>query len=435
MDIRRKKDGFTLVEIIVSLLIVSGIIFAITTVVISATNQASSLLLKEEAKQTAEMTYNLLKERLSYAGEVYVSTENISSKFENSMQIKNNKLYYNNKQYSGKDYLKVNYDLFATKNTMEITVYILDSKDKKIYTTTGKFNLDTIILAKSQIDGIINTLVTNPIIYFNSDYERIEEKDGIVVDGMTEDWEEVPGCYQHNAINATWFEYIGDDLVYHMHDENQEYDIAATNLYNNGTIAYTLNNKRYSYPIMGITSYYPVILSIKKDNAIVNLGTSLDGWKKKSAFGYYNNTKNMHRIQMSCDEKNLYVRIKYAANYNCYADFDAVNITVKGRNGNKATISNISIADKNYFSLPNNTSFKLGANEIIVYANNLTKVGYGYYIVNKDYINNEVELCMPLTTLQSYQADFKNIDVIDSATLNSSNITNPYWGIVSCQME
>jgi prepilin-type N-terminal cleavage/methylation domain-containing protein len=435
---KKKNKGFTLVEVLISATLLTVIVGGVTSTMLFSTKQAALIEVREEAKTMADVTYDLIKERLTYAGEVYVSNDEIiDDSYDESFYDDGTQFYYNNFVYSGADYVKVNYDITAYTTTMEVDVYVLNSKDEILYETSGVLALDTLSLAGSSIEGTTNTTVTNPYIYFNNDYDREpvtgSSSSKIVVDGDTSDWASIEGFYQNNNFNPTWSEYVNGNLVFHMHDGTEEYDVTVYDMYGaNKRVEYTKNNVSYSYPMVSIASYYPVNVyaNVNGSSELVALN-NINDWKKSTYFGYVNNNANMHKIQLACDDENVYIRVSFAKNYGARGNFDAINLTVTGKNGNVATITPLS-AQGETGSLSNNTGFSLGVNKVkILYTNN-NEVGYGYYILKPSGESSELEICIPLSSLQQYNPSFSNIDAIQAVTLNSCNITCTGWGIVSC---
>ena len=181
MKVHENRKGFSLVEVIVSMLIVSIILTFATSFFFTGEKMFSNTIKGNTSKMIGDNVLDFISEKLIYASNIEIKeSNNISSALydnviylnsENTLGYKNttqnNTNIYGNAYYSGNT-LKIIVNVVSDYR-LKVSVKVMNGIEEQ-YSTTNTLNLMNMNLLKNKIN-INNTLigkdVINPVISFN----------------------------------------------------------------------------------------------------------------------------------------------------------------------------------------------------------------------------------------------------------------------------
>lgn len=168
---KTNKKGFTLIEIMVSLIIVSIVCLIATTMMFSVFNNFKATTKMNEDKLYVDKMFELVSKKLQFARNVQILEENSSEtpKYDNVFKVENNKLIFNNEDIYG-DLLDsntgVDITVKASDNTINMTIILKDKSNSDVYRDSMTFKINTIESRQQYIEGTKNQEVENPIISY-----------------------------------------------------------------------------------------------------------------------------------------------------------------------------------------------------------------------------------------------------------------------------
>ncbi len=179
--------GVTLVEVIVSMLIVSIILIFATSFFFTGGNMFSNSVTNNNAKIQGDSILKFVSDNLKYASKVEIlsTSSDAFSKYSNAFYIKNDTLglkkdglvtdnVYGDDFYGG-NILQIIANTSKT-NSIVITVKILDENNNVKYSTSDTIKLVNLSIEQSTItidDSLIDKDISNPIILFEEKLDKL----------------------------------------------------------------------------------------------------------------------------------------------------------------------------------------------------------------------------------------------------------------------
>ncbi len=142
------KKGFTLIEITVSLIILSILLGATITFIVATTNIANKEVNFDAQKQYSQMVFEHIKERTKNAEEFYISDVYPSTGYDNVFKIEDGNLYENNELlYFGNENkgMKSSFSFIAyDSGKIEVSFNCFDSSGKIIYEAQEMYRVNIV---------------------------------------------------------------------------------------------------------------------------------------------------------------------------------------------------------------------------------------------------------------------------------------------------
>jgi len=191
MKLLKSTKGFTMVEMVVSMLIVSIILVFATSFLFTGQNLFDNTIKGNSSKLIGDNVINFVSERLKYASDIEVrNNSNVTNaKYQNVFSVNSNGyLGFKNPTFSDENVFG---NEFYSKNSIKATVKVLENncisitvivfdvdKVSELYSTTNVIKLMNINVSGNSVEIVnstIGTEIINPIISFNSRESIIDD--------------------------------------------------------------------------------------------------------------------------------------------------------------------------------------------------------------------------------------------------------------------
>ena len=165
------KKGFTLIEITVSLIILSILLGATITFIVATTNIANKEVNYDAQKQYSQMVFEHIKERTKNAEEFYISDVEPTS-YDNVFKIEDGKLYENNEVlYFGNENkgMESRFSFIADNNgKIEVSFNCFDSSGKIMYEAQEMYRVNIVkymdpLTDRYFLESKLNTTLSNTV--------------------------------------------------------------------------------------------------------------------------------------------------------------------------------------------------------------------------------------------------------------------------------
>lgn len=255
----RRRNGFTLIEIIVVLMIASIGSVVVGSMIVTSVQLNNESVKENMQKQIADEIVSYFKEQFYASTAIYVQQDQPQIKDENNndltwnqIYVQNHQLYRNNEEIFGNDFYQrnnVSVDITLKQTAAYITVKVSSSQYSE-YQTTAVIDLDNIIYGTSELE---NAVITSE----NKIYYSLDKTLVATLPDQPEEPEE-PGDEEETDI---------DFIIKGEQNFGEFSNITAISPYKKGTIFF---NKKDGYWYQVMQDYAPI-----SESTFENIGNSV----------------------------------------------------------------------------------------------------------------------------------------------------------------